>query len=244
MPIHLKHLAMHLIGRLDERRRILPEYGAYSDFPVEFQVRTVLQHAWGVISHSLDYKNEAETPPEIRRKLFRIAALMETGDELFGSYRAEVESLRTRYRTQARTEEWTQLPVDLDSVMTSWQRLPVTEVLAVAKNAGFQEMDHSSEDRDIRWSMGLLVTIARLAGLNSLGELAEVMSRISQHQTQLTLLAQVSSEHDFIPVANAFDVMIFALILDHPELRVRLGTTFHPAIEAALDAALQAGDAS
>ncbi|MFE1859065.1 GTP pyrophosphokinase [Streptomyces anandii] len=242
-PDAFGYRSLHLIGRFDARRRGLPEYAAYAEFPVEFQVRTVLQHAWGVISHSLDYKNEAETPPEVRRKLFRLAALMETGDELFGSYRAEVESLRDRYSEQEKRGDWTQLPVDLDSVMTSWKRLPIDDVVAVATRAGFQEMDNTSHEESHRWSMGMLVSLTRLAGVETLGELAAVMSRIDRYEPRLAELARISKEHGFVPFANAFDLTAFAMILEHPELRVKLATTFHPAIEAGLDAALESGGA-
>ncbi|GHD88168.1 GTP pyrophosphokinase [Streptomyces naganishii] len=243
-PDAFGYRSLHIIGQFDARRRDLPEYKAYAEFPVEFQVRTVLQHAWGVISHSLDYKNEAETPPEVRRKLFRLAALMETGDELFGSYRFEVESLRDRYRKQEKHGDWTELPVDLDSVTTSWKRLPIGEVVAVAKRAGFQEMDDSSHEESHRWSMGMLVSMTRLAGLETLGDLEKVMAGIGHYEPRLAELARISKENGFTPFANAFDLTAFAMILEHPELRVKLGTPFHPAIEAGLDAALRSGATS
>ncbi|MCQ4208773.1 GTP pyrophosphokinase [Streptomyces longispororuber] len=242
-PETFGYRSLHLIGRFDARRRELPEYRAYGEFRIEFQVRTVLQHAWGVISHSLDYKNEAEIPPEVRRRLFRVAALMETGDELFGSYRAEVHSLRARYLSQTRTEEWTQLPVDLDSVMTSRPRLPVGAVLKVAHDAGFDDLGEQEPEQQ-RWSAGVLVGVANLAGVETLGQLAERMSRVGRQASGLATLAAVSAQHGFVPFADAMDVTSLSMLLDQPDLRVRFGTTFHPAIELGLDAALREESAS
>ena len=45
----------HFVVRLNAARANLLEWNGWADYPVEIQVRTVLQHAWAAISHKLQY---------------------------------------------------------------------------------------------------------------------------------------------------------------------------------------------
>ncbi|MEV6756737.1 hypothetical protein [Streptomyces sp. NPDC051214] len=244
-PDAFGYQSLHVIACLDDRRSSLPEYASYAEYRVEFQVRTVLQHAWGVISHSLDYKNEAETPPEIRRKLFRVAALLETGDELFASYRTEIQDLRARYRSQVVADDWAGLPVDLDSVLASMERLPLKEIAVAAKEAGFQPPEYPMDDEApvVRSAVGRLVAVAGAVGIKTLGDLAAHMSAVPAHREQLAVLARVSKQHGFTPLADPFDITVFAMLLEHPELRVKLAITFTRPIETGLDEVLRTRNA-
>ena len=51
--------------------------------PCEIQIRTLLQHAYAELSHQTVYKSSAQIEPNIKRKLARSMALIETTDELF-----------------------------------------------------------------------------------------------------------------------------------------------------------------
>lgn len=64
----------------------------------EIQVRTVLQDAWAVIDHHLSYKNEADIPKQLRRKLNSLSGLFETADDQFDHIRQE----RTDYLERVR----------------------------------------------------------------------------------------------------------------------------------------------
>jgi putative GTP pyrophosphokinase len=57
------------------------ELDAWS-FPVlaEIQVKTSSQHLWAEASHILQYKSEVAPPPELRRAIHRVAALLEGVD--------------------------------------------------------------------------------------------------------------------------------------------------------------------
>ena len=51
----------------------------------ELQVRTVCQHNWSMMSHSLAYKKEKDIPVEIKRKINALSALFEIADTQFQS---------------------------------------------------------------------------------------------------------------------------------------------------------------
>jgi len=53
----------------------------------EIQVRTILQDAWALVAHHLSYKQEADIPQELRRKLNALSGLFETADDQFENIR-------------------------------------------------------------------------------------------------------------------------------------------------------------
>jgi len=75
--------SIHYILQIPPARAALTEWRAYRDLKVEVQLRTVLQHAWASINHSLTYKVDTEVPKPLRRRLHRISALLEAADAEF-----------------------------------------------------------------------------------------------------------------------------------------------------------------
>ncbi len=58
----------------------------------EIQVRTLLEHAWAEIEHDLGYKSPAAIPAAARRRLHRLAGLLELADQEFGAIRRELDA--------------------------------------------------------------------------------------------------------------------------------------------------------
>ena len=109
------YLSVHFVASLNADRAALPEYQAYTGLKVEIQVRTVLQHAWAAIDHKLSYKRKKEIPPNLRRKLYRISALLETADSEFESLRTELEENKKQYETDVANENF-DIALDIDSL--------------------------------------------------------------------------------------------------------------------------------
>jgi putative GTP pyrophosphokinase len=224
--------SIHLLATLNPARAALSEYAPFSGMTFEIQIRTVLQHAWAVISHRLDYKTAQEAPAASRRKLFRIAALLETSDVLFGDFREEVEKVRREYRQVTTADEWAKLDLNLDSVVAAWTRLPTERVKSVALAAGFQPSVGDSADTR---SIGNLVTVAAQAGLVTVGDLARLMTDVSSQASSLRRLAHEATDRGFSPLAEVPDVVTLCLLLENPRLRILASLPFRPEVEQALD---------
>lgn len=57
----------------------------------EVQVRTVLEHAWAEIEHDLGYKATEAMPAAVRRRLHRLAGLLELADQEFVAIRRDLD---------------------------------------------------------------------------------------------------------------------------------------------------------
>jgi ppGpp synthetase/RelA/SpoT-type nucleotidyltranferase len=76
------------------------------DLVFEIQVRTLNQHAWANTAHSLSYKQEAEIPPYLMRKVYRLLSLYEIADDEFSAVnKALIEQPDNRVYTLLRKLE-------------------------------------------------------------------------------------------------------------------------------------------
>ncbi|GAB4054839.1 hypothetical protein GCM10028775_46880 [Catellatospora paridis] len=235
IPEAFGYRSLHMLVRVSTVRCTLSEWKDFGGLVAEFQLRTVLQHAWAVISHRLDYKTSEEVPAKSRRKLFRVAALLETGDELFADFRDEVSNVREEYQKVATAEAWRDLALDLDSVIAAWNRLPLDIVKQTALSAGFSEGTQHIGEAPMRRAIGNLVTVAAHAGIGTVGSLADYMSRAAQYFSALERFASEATTRGFRPVADTPDVLTICLVLDDSRLRVIGALPFRPEIEKALD---------
>ena len=99
-------------------------YENITNLPCEMQVRTILQDAWAIIVHQLDYKNEEATPERLRRDLYNVASLLEVAQKIFDL----VKEKRAAYVSEIRQKEADQpaflaQPLDFDTVIayTRWR---------------------------------------------------------------------------------------------------------------------------
>lgn len=109
--------SLHLIVSMRPPRKGLVEWKTFSDFTAEIQVRSVLQHAWAAISHKLDYKKASQAPEPLRRKLFRLSALLELADEEFVGIRESGKAITLSYQEDVNKGDLN-IPLDLDSLRT------------------------------------------------------------------------------------------------------------------------------
>lgn len=77
----------------------------------EIQVRTVLEHAWAEIEHDLGYKSRDAMPAPARRRLHRLAGLLELADQEFSAIRHDLNDYAARLPARLAAAE--DLPLDL-----------------------------------------------------------------------------------------------------------------------------------
>ena len=88
--------SVHFVCDLGKKRAILPEFETTKNLKFEFQVRTVLQHAWAELAHDRNYKFTGKLPPELERKLYLYAGMLEIADKGFD----ELSNQIIEYTTQ------------------------------------------------------------------------------------------------------------------------------------------------
>lgn len=72
--------SVHYQLALPEEWLKVPTMAEFSNYRTELQLRTLSQHIWAAASHKLQYKNESNVPPPLRRSIHRVSAILETVD--------------------------------------------------------------------------------------------------------------------------------------------------------------------
>lgn len=84
--------SVHFVCDLGSPRNLLPEYIGLKDLKFEFQVRTVLQHAWAELAHDRNYKFSGELPKHLERKLYLLAGQLELTDTGFSELSKDIDA--------------------------------------------------------------------------------------------------------------------------------------------------------
>lgn len=141
--------SFHIVATVAKPRNALPEWKDYAGHPFEIQIRSVLQHSWAAISHKIDYKTVAQAPKELRRKLFRLSALLELADDEFASIRDKSTALVERYRQDV-DRGHLDLPLNLNSLtefvsdkvdLNEWKTLGIEAGMIDPESENFDEED-------------------------------------------------------------------------------------------------------
>lgn len=174
-PEEFGYQSVHYVARLSTPRRNLAEWLDLRSHCAEIQVRTVFQHAWAAISHKLQYKNEQDIPRELRRKLFRLSALLEMADEELLDLRHRQADL-SRIIEQNLRGELTDLDINLLSIDEYLRTAKeVKELAAHAVVAGFTwAADEDKNDPNEKRSSDL-VQICKLFGLSTISEVQKII---------------------------------------------------------------------
>lgn len=99
-PDRFGYLSQHYIVKLDEARSKLSEWNGLAGLYIEIQVRTTMQNAWAVIQHALEYKASVDVPKKLRRRLYRVSALLELADEELDNFAKEIRTTIEEYKDQ------------------------------------------------------------------------------------------------------------------------------------------------
>lgn len=157
---------LHYVVKLSKSRQRLPGWAKYKGLKAEFQVRTILQHAWDAISHKLDYKPESPMPRQNRRRLARLAGLLELADDEFSNLKmqavAESRLIRGKLSRQIHG-----LEVYLESVTEYVRRSEVVgRITSKFREFGFQVNDQLANASQLT-SVAIGLQLPTIASLDS-----------------------------------------------------------------------------
>lgn len=79
----LDYISNHYDACINCKKTEFKKYKHLEHLIFEIQVRTLNQHAWANTAHTLSYKQEAEIPPALMRKVYRLLSLYEIADDEF-----------------------------------------------------------------------------------------------------------------------------------------------------------------
>ncbi len=104
------YASRHFVVKLPEEWLEVPTMAQLGELQAEIQVRTLAQHIWAEASQTLQYKQEQNVPPVVRRAIYRVSALLETVDLEFERVLDQRETYRSTVEASATDEA---LNVDL-----------------------------------------------------------------------------------------------------------------------------------
>lgn len=163
------YVSRHIICKVGRSRAKLLDWKKFKDINIEIQVRTVLQHGWASISHALQYKGGIDTPPELARKLTRLAGLLELADEQFSSLRVESEELKANILSSFARHDY-DVEVDAISIVEYVsESITASDIEKCVRDVGFIVTGHD-HDRQ-------LLVFLREFGILNIKSLDEILRR-------------------------------------------------------------------
>ncbi|RAO27938.1 GTP diphosphokinase [Micromonospora saelicesensis] len=219
----------HILLQVSDPRLSLPEWRRARGLVAEVQVRSILQHSWATISHSLVYKNEVDLPPAALRNLSKVAALLELTDDQFDGFRHEVLEARASYREQIERAQWRKLPLDLDSLSEAWTSLPNQALAEAANRVGYGLPLEPEEMTPATSSLQRLIGVAHEHGYKELGDIADAIVQASRDQDFLEGLRESLTTHGVALSMTTADMVTLYLFAEmaEPSRERHLGAGHH-----------------
>jgi putative GTP pyrophosphokinase len=221
-PDKFGYLSVHYVVSLSRKRKKLTEWKTFANMKAEIQVKTVLQHAWASIDHKLRYKEKIEIPRDLRRKLFRLSALLEVADGEFSDLRQLTEEMRKDYSQKVEKGKLdielnlSSLEVYLDSTKEDlkWMK--------IAEEVGFRSIPLTDKKLELSVvfsrTISNLLGILHLAGIKTIEKMDEIFEDASSWgKDMLTHFFEISSQEGYSPYANPYFVLILLLLCSRKE---------------------------
>ncbi|MCX6151736.1 MAG: hypothetical protein NTX22_14530 [Ignavibacteriales bacterium] len=89
----LDYLSDHFEVKINPTIPYFKPFSEYTEIIFEIQVRTLCQHTWADIEHSLIYKQDVDLDEAYKRRIFRLISLLEICDDEFDSINNSIVEL-------------------------------------------------------------------------------------------------------------------------------------------------------
>jgi putative GTP pyrophosphokinase len=176
-PDKFGYLSLHYVIKLGEKRNTLIEWKPFKDLKVEIQIRTILQHSWAAIDHKLRYKTKGEIPSILKRKIFRLSALLELADEQFLSIKNETENLQNDIDTSINIGNL-DMEINLLSIESFLNKNPkVNKIIDIALICGYKKDENEIyyDDENHQYFLKRLLSVINKSSITSIEDLDKVL---------------------------------------------------------------------
>lgn len=205
------YLSYHYVCTVNDKRLKLPEWKSFSEMIFEIQVRTVLQHAWASISHEIDYKSKIEIPSILKRKLFRLAGLIELADEEFQEVRDKHIKIEIEIKDKVGKIHESIVELNLLTIRSLFS--PINPELKIIVNnadkAGFNIVKMNEEEEEENYFTMMLNMCDKLR-LKTTNEFIEFIANNNKDSYQY-FQAQFNSNEGKWHSSNEFTMVLFLM---------------------------------
>ena len=214
-PDKFGYLSTHYVISLNSKRRNLKEFKAVGGLKSEVQVRTLLQHTWAAIDWKFRYKEERESPKTLRRRLFRISALLEAADNEFSDVKIELDKLRSEYSGKI-TSGNLDVSLNTESVLSYIANSEIVkDIISVAKDQGLR----ISIADDMSVAANRLISTLNVMGVRDLRGLDNLVKSMKPDMVdffKFLVRRQKARRPNFNPQLFAIAAIRFAIVGSAP----------------------------
>lgn len=146
-------------------------------YPMEIQMRTLLQHAWANMSHDTGYKSNVEIPKKYIRNMNRLAGMLELADEQFSLIRMEITDYRRRMQALVASGNLNDVPLNNDTFQSYLELDPFSPLnrrIAALNQAEIQKV-----------SLMPYLTVFKALECKTLGDVDQIIKKYSEGAYQI-----------------------------------------------------------
>lgn len=186
----------HLVVKLSDERKCLPEYSEVKNLCFEIQIRTILQHSWADIYHDMGYKEGKSVSEKEKRNFHSIAGIFDLVDREFVRFRKEVEVVRKKASDEIENNKKSEIPLSYITYQTFiksekyqlFNENLISELIKHGYDAQFDKYTILDEDR------------LRIIGIENIGDLNEIFEK--NKDEAIKLMPYWLKEHEVINVSK------------------------------------------
>lgn len=222
-PDRFGYQSLHYIINLNNKRNILSEWDQYKNLKCEIQIRTILQHSWSVIDHKLRYKSKNDVPTVLKRKIYRLSALLELADEEFLSLKNKTDDLMIEIEKSIDIGD---LELEFNQITLAKYLInnsQLKQICKMAVNIGFKDIDEN-ELLNI-YDDHFLSRLIAILSISSIKNIQELDSFISFHFSKSESILK-KFHNAFIKITNEefaiipSDILIIIISLNDTSIKL------------------------
>ena len=221
-PFRFGYPAVLYTLALSESRSSLREWRKYRGLSFRLELRTVLQEAWATISPRVNMNVDSVSEKKLKRKLVRLAALLEEADEGFLSLWEEVKDVAVLVPPTPEARIEPEAPLSAERTYTEDELYAffnesgniLNKWSSIAIKAGFPIFVPSPNY--LRESFQFLYKVFRAAGIDTISEVQKFLAELDEGDRGLLQLRTIHGAFEKESGAWRVDAFsaIFLLVLN------------------------------